>query len=442
MPITIPVVSVSPSAVQLDTAHDAGTLLFMACEPQAAARGELLQHSIAEDSNLNGQRNGFVRAALEAYGSHNHLRVRPDDVWIAILTQLCFYVNAHAEALRGYFVAHAAKRRLVVEADGNRHTVDFGRMSRDMTKQIQKNVVDGTLVEWILPDFTTTTLNDKTICSVVMMSTLKTYFEYIFDLRCGLPTITLDGTKADWQRILDRLDRLYEFGDEPSVWANMLRPILQRFVSAFDGQTDTAFWQHIVYRQEVMSGEDNISGWITAFCVWDHEGRWKASPLPTSIPRLKAPGTTTNIRASGLRSTLQRGLTGVLPKRFSGRFQKSSSDKDPHPMVLAAEVEGSNDAALRAAERSTVLGSLLEVDGSRRKPQYTLDGISYFTIDVRSIPAGYCEVDVTVIDNGRTVDCMMVSGHVAVEASASTVGGQLDTLAPAPQWFLFEKKSD
>ena len=48
----------------------------------------------------------------------------------------------------------------------------------------------------------------------------------------------------------------------------------------------------------------------------------------------------------------------------------------------------------------------------------------------------------TVIDNGHIIDCMMVSGHVAVEASASVAGGQLDTLAPAPQWFLFEKKSN
>ena len=34
-------------------------------------------------------------------------------------------------------------------------------------------VVDKTLVEWILPDFTTTTVKDTTICAVLMMSSLK-----------------------------------------------------------------------------------------------------------------------------------------------------------------------------------------------------------------------------------------------------------------------------
>ncbi|KAI1785227.1 hypothetical protein LXA43DRAFT_151204 [Ganoderma leucocontextum] len=34
------------------------------------------------------------------YRSHHHLRIRPDDVWLAILVQLNFYINAHAEELR------------------------------------------------------------------------------------------------------------------------------------------------------------------------------------------------------------------------------------------------------------------------------------------------------------------------------------------------------
>ena len=40
-------------------------------------------------------------------------------------------------------------------------------------------VVDKTLVEWILPDFTTTTTTDMAICSIVMMSTLQSYVAYL-----------------------------------------------------------------------------------------------------------------------------------------------------------------------------------------------------------------------------------------------------------------------
>ena len=56
------------------------------------------------------------------------------------------------------------------------------------------------------------------------------------------------------------------------------------------------------------------------------------------------------------------------------------------------------------------------------------------------ISAGYCEVDVKVIDNGERVDCLMVAGHVAVKATSESGEGPRDTLSPAPQWFIFEKK--
>ncbi len=65
----------------------------------------------------------------------------------------------------------------------------------------------------------------------------------------------------------------------------------------------------------------------------------------------------------------------------------------------------------------------------------------YFTIEVGSIPAGYAEVDVMVVDNGREVPCKMVPGHVAMAATAKEPGGVLDTIASAPQWFMLEKKT-
>ena len=49
----------------------------------------------------------------------------------------------------------------------------FSRLGPFLTHFTASQVVDSTLVEWILPDFTTTTWHDRTIGSMVMMSTLK-----------------------------------------------------------------------------------------------------------------------------------------------------------------------------------------------------------------------------------------------------------------------------
>ena len=147
--------------------------------------------------------NGFVYSAMRAYSKHHRLVIRPDDVWLAILTQFSLFVNANAESLRHAFVQHKGKKALRVVAVGTRYTVDFGGMARQMTTLIQENVVDQNLTTWIVPNFTTTTDNDKVVASAVMMATLKEYFSYQFGLDCGLPAVTLLGNGTRFQSRLE-----------------------------------------------------------------------------------------------------------------------------------------------------------------------------------------------------------------------------------------------
>ena len=90
---------------------------------------------------------------------------------------------------------------------------------------------------------------------------------------CGIPSVTLEGEKSDWERLLARLDKLDSFGEEPKIWAALLRPILTRFVRAFDGEPDVDFWSRVCHYHRHGSGQSYLSGWITAFC----DGQAKAS---------------------------------------------------------------------------------------------------------------------------------------------------------------------
>ncbi|KAL1949118.1 hypothetical protein VTO73DRAFT_10924 [Trametes versicolor] len=449
MPVTFAVSPVTPAEILWYESQSPSDLLLSSCNPPPNDVGVLLQSSIAQEElrTLCPQSNGFVDGVMHAYAGHHHLVIRPDDVWIAILTQLSFYVNAHADELRAYFVAHEGTRRLTVSGVGTRHSVDFGSLARAMTREIHKNVVDSTLAEWILPDFTTTTIKDSTVCSVLMMSTLKAYFEYYMDITCGIPTVTLEGTKADWERIVKRLERLYELGDEPSAWAIMLYPILRRFVSAFDGNPDTEFWKHVVYRQQEYCGQDDLSGWLTAFCMWTCEGKWKAGPLSSWLAIPRPPPT---VVASGLRREfvkvsptrsmrLVKMMSGLLKRRV--RKSEDGVSLHRHEAVAASLEKHKEPAEATKTDGSTPASqSVLKRVGNHRA-SYTLDGVPYFTIQVGSIPAGYSEVDVTVVDNGQPFPCKMVAGHVAMAARAKEPGGVLDTIALAPQWFMLEKKT-
>ncbi|TFK97240.1 hypothetical protein BDV98DRAFT_607709 [Pterulicium gracile] len=84
--------------------------------------------------------NGFGHMTITAYNEHQHLVLRPDDVWIAILGQLNFYVNAHAKELRHHFVAHKGKNTLDVKVVGTRYTIDSGDLARQMGNLIHPNV--------------------------------------------------------------------------------------------------------------------------------------------------------------------------------------------------------------------------------------------------------------------------------------------------------------
>lgn len=213
---------------------------------------------------------------------------------------------------------------------------------------------------------------------------------------CGIPSVTLEGEKADWERLYKRLERLPELGPEPEQWAAMLRPILRRFVEAFDGNPDVAFWERVV-KIDGICALDTLSGWITAFCVWDADGKWLG-------PRLKA-----------------RSI------EIMGSVMTSGAQSLRSPLCLSSRT------------RLYASNAILDPTRSHSDLDHILDGVPYFSVDLNNIPAGYSEVDVLVDDNGEAFECKMVSGHVAAAISKTAEDGPFDTLSPAPQWFLYVK---
>ncbi|KAK5702370.1 hypothetical protein LTR17_022367 [Elasticomyces elasticus] len=143
----------------------------------------ILNSSQLEEEGMNlrflhrsQSKNGFVYAVMQAYDKHHHLRIRPEDIWIAILSQSSAYTNGHGEELRHHFVAHEDKKKLEVKANGTRYTVDFGALVTALGQLVHENVVDPQLREWVMPAFSTTSKEDIFVSSVIMMGAMKKYF--------------------------------------------------------------------------------------------------------------------------------------------------------------------------------------------------------------------------------------------------------------------------
>ncbi|KAF8451467.1 hypothetical protein BDZ91DRAFT_768402 [Kalaharituber pfeilii] len=223
-------------------------------------------------TNLNPAENGFISAVLSAYQGHYHLTIRPDDVWIAILTQFSLFVNANADTLADKFVGFPEMKELKVEmlGPGYRDGLNYGLLALAMSEEIDKNIVDPELKEWILPRFSTTTLDDKITSSLVMMSTLKQYF-----------SVTLQGDKADWATLLAKIEKLRGYNAETVMWYHMLEPVLSRFVRAFDdpdGEWNREFWNRAATTETPRPGSGAttyLTGWLTAFIPFDNEGKWQ-----------------------------------------------------------------------------------------------------------------------------------------------------------------------
>ncbi|KIJ59731.1 hypothetical protein HYDPIDRAFT_118237 [Hydnomerulius pinastri MD-312] len=367
---------------------------------QSAKCAELLRTSLPQNRDeirdIMPHNNGFVKTVIEAYNNHRGLIIRPDDVWLAILVQFSFFVNGNAEALRRDFVGHQGKSELIIFSEGNRYTADFALMAHQMTDLMHQQITDPELREWIMPNFTTTSLVDTTAYAMVMMATMKEYFSFKFVLRCGIPRVTLEGEKKDWESILIRLEKLKKYGIQTIAWYHLLRPVISRFVAAYDNpnsQENLDFWNKVAHR-ELGSGPQWLSGWITAFCVFDEKGQWQGNKL------------------------------------------NEERIREHEPKKLLRPADPLQISASQFASVYTI---------RERSPHLVLDGFPFPTIDSQDIPCGYAHLDVKLDDNGELFDTMLIAGSIgsqicSAEKSELFRNGMRDTVRPVTAWWYLIKK--
>ncbi|KAF2433951.1 hypothetical protein EJ08DRAFT_668584 [Tothia fuscella] len=315
--------------------------------------------------NLQTTSNGFVETVIKAYSSHRHLTLRPEDVWLAVLTQFNSYVNAHAEELRPQFVGHGGKKELVLRYGGERTTFNFGRFANDMGSLLQKNIVDPELRDWLLPCFSTTTRHDIVVGSIVMMSSMQSYFGYECRVECA------------------KIEKLTTFGEEPTKFHSLLKPVLAGFVQSFDEPNSA----------EIISFCSIYSGWITAFCFWDDKGKCLyRDPLLTTY-------------------------------EYEDESQVFDDEDDNF---------GLSDTDL---PRSTPSRDLV---GTKKMPHLKLDGVAYHLLESDQTPSGYSTVPVTIVENGVTYQTVMGAGLIGMRAISSgdvdSMSTGLDSLVPQSAW--------
>ncbi|MEO1527335.1 MAG: DUF4419 domain-containing protein, partial [Planctomycetota bacterium] len=113
----------------------------------------------------------------------------------------------------------------------------------------------------------------------------------------GIPSITLEGTLADWQKLRSKLDELRVF--DIDWWLDKLEPLIDQFVRARGGDIDLDHWQNVCKLQDAYGGSQ-INGWVCK--LFPYVRSFTHGPATRRNPALDDPSSslTTQIVPSGL----------------------------------------------------------------------------------------------------------------------------------------------
>lgn len=224
---------------------------FMLSEEQIPVDAQrIIATSFSGENNLKLMgKDAFYRSIVEAYANHQSITLSPDMVWLVISQGFARYVNAHAETMRPKIVNHNGKMDLAIQTSKDllKEDVDWPSLIGDFASQINKYTKGG-IAKTITADFSTTGTVERVASQITLMESVKSYFEYIvYRIACGIPSVKLQGTAADWRRVLEKTKQLEQYG--LGEWVGELRPILMEFIKAAEGTPNQSFWKNIVKRQ-------------------------------------------------------------------------------------------------------------------------------------------------------------------------------------------------
>ena len=229
----------------------------------------------------------FIKGYLEAYRNHCPLGFSPDIIWQIILVGFAKHVDANAEKLRNLFVDFKGKKSLFIPSPTNNleeiSLKEWEDIFSNLNEQINKYLKEE-IIELITPNFTTTTKTSLAAAQASIMASMKNYFDYdVGCVGCGIPKVYLEGTLADWEKLLIKVKFLEKY--ELKWWTDNLQKIINKIIETKKGEIDIIFWKYFIFssiRQFVeygpsgigkkLSNQKYIGGWILYLFPYDANG--------------------------------------------------------------------------------------------------------------------------------------------------------------------------
>ena len=242
-------------------------------------RGEERRDTVVYESGTSL----FYNCMVEAYAGHYSVILSPDAIWTLISQGFCHHISLNTEKLKDKIVNHEGKMEISVISEYDLYSplMDWDTLLNGFEIQIAENT-KGNIADIMRADFSTTGNTERITSQVTLMSAVKSYFDFAaIHTICGIPTITIEGTPDDWRKIIKKVESLRDY--DLGWWVDDLKPILQEFVNASEGNVNKDFWQNIVKKDRPESMKNGagcgvkdatkFDGWFLKFMPFDKDGR-------------------------------------------------------------------------------------------------------------------------------------------------------------------------
>ena len=218
-------------------------------------------------------KHSFLGTALEAWSDHRDFIVKPDHFWLMFLQAVGIHVNNNSKALRKRWVRHKGKMELRVRRDGfikDSRDNDWAGVVEEFVNLIDAKTVDnvGTLLDG---GFSTTTFVERIAAKSTVMNIVKSYFDFVVMTLCGFPSVRMEGSVEDWEKLRDKVEEVFEkkklMPEFSRKWSEVLLPVLDKLVLSAKGEPPLDFWDKMIkyHGPKGSGGYSYVSGWINVF---------------------------------------------------------------------------------------------------------------------------------------------------------------------------------
>ena len=130
--------------------------------------------------------------------------------------------------------------------------IEYDWLFDQFSRAIRESIKTPGYVDKMEANFSTTSSDQLIASQIMLMSSLQKYFDYRCATECGIPGVEMEGTKEDWQKLIDKTDNLKNLLQPIMTeiglgeWFESTKFMLEKLLETFEGNPDVEWWSHIL----------------------------------------------------------------------------------------------------------------------------------------------------------------------------------------------------